>query len=80
MENSKEMRSQTYIIELSGLSVGYKKGSAVISGIDLKLEKGTVAALIGANGSGKSTLLKTLIGELKPLAGTVMLDGRPMES
>ncbi len=80
MENSKEVREQTFILELSGLSVGYKKDNPVISGIDLKLEKGTVAALIGANGSGKSTLLKTLIGELKPLAGTVMSGGRPMES
>ena len=75
-----DMRKETIIIETSGLSVGYQKGNPVISGIDMKLERGSVAALIGANGSGKSTLLKTLTGELKPLAGTVMLDGRPMES
>ena len=77
---SRENRLQTIIIETSGLSVGYQKGNPVISGIDMRLERGSVAALIGANGSGKSTLLKTLTGELKPLAGTVMLDGRPMES
>ena len=79
-ENRAESCARHAVMELSGLSAGYKKGHAIISGIDLRLEKGSVIALIGANGSGKSTLLKTLTGELKPLAGRILINKRPMES
>ena len=37
----------------------------------LKLERGSRAALLGPNGSGKSTLLRVILGELEPLAGEV---------
>jgi ATP-binding cassette subfamily F protein 3 len=37
---------------------------------NMQLERGAKIALIGPNGSGKSTLLRTLVGEIKPLAGT----------
>ncbi|HAG69358.1 MAG TPA: iron ABC transporter ATP-binding protein, partial [Lachnospiraceae bacterium] len=65
------------IIELAGLSVGYGE-NIIIRDIELKLKKGSVVSLIGANGSGKSTLLKTVFGELKPLKGNVLLEGRPL--
>lgn len=37
--------------------------------------KGGVA-ILGRNGAGKTTLLKTLMGELKPMAGDIQFDGR----
>ena len=42
---------------------------------NLKLEYGTVCALIGMNGSGKSTLFKTIMGLIKPDNGTVRVNG-----
>lgn len=48
----------------------------VLSGINLELEQGSFAALIGSNGAGKSTLLKLLLGELTPTAGSIHLLGQ----
>jgi iron complex transport system ATP-binding protein len=59
---------------LRGLGAGHRH-RAVLAGIDLDAEPGTLTALLGANGVGKSTLLHTLAGLLRPLAGTVTLAG-----
>lgn len=63
-------------ITLSYLSVGYKIGHAVVSDINLTLQSGKLASLIGENGVGKSTLLKTLTGFLPKLEGSLLLDGK----
>lgn len=63
-------------ITLSHLSVGYKIGHAVVSDINLTLQSGKLACLIGENGVGKSTLLKTLTGFLPKLEGSLLLDGK----
>ncbi len=63
-------------ITLSHLSVGYKVGHAVVSDINLTLQSGKLASLIGENGVGKSTLLKTLTGFLPKLEGSLLLDGK----
>lgn len=57
-----------------GLTVGYN-GHAVLDGLDLTLDRGTLTCLLGANGRGKSTLLRTLAGSLAPLRGRIVLDG-----
>ncbi len=60
------------------LSVGH--GSApVCAPVDLRLGAGRALAVVGPNGSGKSTLLRTLVGLLEPLAGSVVLDGAPVD-
>jgi iron complex transport system ATP-binding protein len=48
--------------------------------ITVALEPGRVACLLGPNGSGKTTLLRTLLGLLAPLAGSVTLDGRALDT
>jgi len=49
-------------VNISNLRWGYSgAGGAAISGLDLKVERGTRCLLVGANGAGKTTLLK-LIG------------------
>ena len=47
----------------------------VLRDINLDVQRGEVIGLIGPSGSGKSTILRTLVGLLKPRAGTVTLDG-----
>jgi heme exporter protein A len=47
----------------------------VLDGVGLRVEGGGALLLRGPNGSGKSTLLRVLAGLLKPVAGSVTLDG-----
>ena len=46
-----------------------------LKGIDLEVAQGEIVTLIGSNGAGKTTTLKTIIGLLKPSAGTVVFNG-----
>ncbi|WP_254784813.1 MULTISPECIES: ABC transporter ATP-binding protein [unclassified Curtobacterium] len=65
------------VLEARGLSVGYDR-HAVLTDLDLRIERGTVTTFLGANGCGKSTLLKAFGRVLKPQAGEVLLDGAPI--
>lgn len=60
-----------------GLTVGYH-GVPLIKNIDIQLKKGEILTLIGPNGAGKTTILRSIIRQLKPLAGVVYLDGQQM--
>ena len=51
----------------------------VLDAVSLEVQRGTIVGLLGPNGSGKTTLLRIVSGVLKPLAGSVRLDGRPIE-
>jgi iron complex transport system ATP-binding protein len=50
----------------------------VLRAVDLTLSRGEMVALVGTNGSGKTTLLRLLTGILKPDAGEVSFEGRPL--
>ncbi|MFN8053428.1 MAG: heme ABC transporter ATP-binding protein [Acidimicrobiales bacterium] len=52
----------------------------VLSAVELEVRRGEVMALVGPNGAGKSTLLAALAGDLRPVAGEVVLGGRPLAS
>ncbi len=64
--------SGRFVFQAENLVIGYD--SPLTSPLNISLERGQKVALKGVNGLGKSTLLRTLIGELNPVAGKVILD------
>lgn len=64
-----------YLIEIEDLHFAYGDHK-VLNGINLKIPRGTVVAILGVGGSGKSTLLRLIGGQLKPGRGRVKVDGR----
>ena len=62
------------LLEVSDLH-SYYGDSHILFGVSLRVERNEVVALLGRNGAGKSTTLKSLMGVVKPRAGSVRLDG-----
>ena len=65
------------VLEISNLSAGYGT-SQVLFGIDLRIESGEVATLLGRNGMGKTTTVRCIAGLLQPMAGAIRLAGEPV--
>jgi branched-chain amino acid transport system ATP-binding protein len=51
-----------------------------LKGVSLTVAKGEIVTLIGSNGAGKTTTLKTVIGTVRPLRGTVELNGKRIDN
>lgn len=62
------------VLELKNVHAGYGK-LKILRGIDMKVERGSIVALLGGNGTGKSTLLKTVSGLLPLMEGSMTFDG-----
>jgi branched-chain amino acid transport system ATP-binding protein len=65
------------LLEVNGLN-SYYGDSHILFDVGLKVEKNEVVALLGRNGAGKSTTLKSLMGVVKPRAGSITLDGEQL--
>ncbi len=62
------------LLEVHGLN-SYYGDSHILFDVGMHVERNEVVALLGRNGAGKSTTLKSLMGVVRPRAGTVRLDG-----
>ena len=67
------------MLTLQGVVAGYGGGD-VLQGVDITVDKGSVACIVGPNGAGKSTILRTVSGLLTPRLGTITLHGEPIET
>jgi NitT/TauT family transport system ATP-binding protein len=67
------------VYQIHRLSKVYSRNSyQALKDVDLTLDKGEFAAVIGSSGCGKSTLLKIMAGLLPPTSGRVMLEEKPV--
>ncbi len=73
------MNGGKIMLQARALDAGYK-GKAMLRQAEPELRAGEVLAVIGPNGAGKTTLLRTLTGQLEPVAGTVLLEGKDMRA
>ncbi|NLC77251.1 MAG: ABC transporter ATP-binding protein [Clostridia bacterium] len=62
-------------IKVTNLEAGYGSRK-VLTGVNFKLERGKLCALLGRNGCGKTTLIRCINAIIKPRKGSVYLDGK----
>ena len=74
MENGR----QDTVLSVQGLACGYG-ATPVLRDVSFGLSEGGVLTLLGPNGVGKTTLFRTMLGMLSPLAGSVLVKGRPVQ-
>jgi NitT/TauT family transport system ATP-binding protein len=69
-------------IEIANLGVRFASGSGDVEAlhdVSMTVEPGSFVSIIGPSGCGKSTLLNAVAGFVKPSAGTLLVDGKPVD-
>lgn len=67
--------SQDNLVDIADLHFDYG-ARPILKGINLRIPRGKVVAIMGGSGSGKTTLLKLIAGQLKPARGNVKVNGK----
>jgi branched-chain amino acid transport system ATP-binding protein len=62
------------VLDVADVVAGYGKNT-VLRGVGLTVGESELVALLGHNGAGKTTLLRSIVGQVKPAEGRVLLDG-----
>jgi branched-chain amino acid transport system ATP-binding protein len=65
------------LLEVTDLRTGYGQ-IPVLHGVNLTVQEGETAVIMGLNGAGKTTTLMTIAGLLRRWSGDVLYDGRPV--
>ena len=65
------------LLSVKDLQVSYG-GIEAVKGISFDVPEGKIVTLIGANGAGKSTTLKSIVGLVKPRAGSIVFNGEEL--
>lgn len=68
------------MLEIKNLQYWYKAERTVLRDVSFTVPSGDIVCLLGPNGTGKTTLLRCLLGLYTPKGGTVMLDGKDLNS
>jgi len=63
------------MIKMEHVELTYSNGTRALRGVDIAMESGEFAFLVGPSGSGKSSVIKMLTAEERPTTGSVMVNG-----
>ena len=66
------------MLEAEDISVHYGKAQ-ILHGVNLKVEKGEIVAIMGPNGTGKTVFLRTISGLLRPTTGSITFLGERID-
>jgi phospholipid/cholesterol/gamma-HCH transport system ATP-binding protein len=69
------MSTDDTLVEVKDVHFAYP-GRPVLRGLSLSIPRGKLVAVLGASGSGKSTLLRLIGGQLKPMRGSLVVEGK----
>jgi cell division transport system ATP-binding protein len=75
-EHLTEQRARPPIVEMRKVTKVYPGGHVALERVSLRVDRGEFVFLVGPTGCGKTTLIKTLIRELQPTEGEVLIAGR----
>lgn len=68
------------LLAIKDLKAGYYLGKNMLDGINLTIKKGQFVGVLGQNGSGKSTLARAICGMMPYHSGSILLNGKPIDS
>lgn len=63
------------MLEVKNLQAGYGE-MPVVHDVSFSVDQGKIIAILGSNGSGKTTTLKAVAGEIKPMGGEILYEGK----
>ncbi|MFT5701342.1 MAG: peptide/nickel transport system ATP-binding protein [Desulforhopalus sp.] len=74
-EKIRREKDPTVVLEISGVSAGYKKGENIVKDINLKVRRRKTVAVVGESGSGKTTVARIVTGLLPSNKGEITFHG-----
>lgn len=65
------------MVEVQDVAIGWSEDAHLIEHASFTVERGEIFGILGRSASGKTTMMRALIGLSEPLAGKILVDGRP---
>lgn len=75
MTKEKPAEDRNAIFEVEDLSIGFRKNEDILTGVNMRIDRGEFVTLLGPSGCGKTTILNLAAGLLTPSAGRVRFAG-----
>ena len=73
-----QLRAQGHQVTVDHVSLAYG-ATRIVDDVSLAIQPGELVALLGPSGCGKTTLLRAIAGFIRPTAGRIAFDGRPVD-